>query len=237
MPSLFASSELFDLIEKVEKGERLDRDAGLRMMKSQDILALGYMANIVRERKNGNQTYITVSELDHATMNIDKSLDEQVKNVSVCDATMLYGVLVSAEGRTDHLLELRALQDQTGEFQGFMPLSYDPNNSVSEGTMGGSSTTGIEDLKVLAISRILLDNFEHIKASWIMLGLKLTQVSLAFGVDELEGNLVEERISHAVDVETRPVMTKRAMIHMIQKAGRDAVERNGLGGSPCTRRP
>ncbi len=237
MPSLFASSDLYDLIEKVEKGERLDRDAGVRLMKSQDILALGYMANSVRERKNGNQTYITVSELHQPTRNIDASLARQVSDTNVCDATMLYGVLVSAEGRTDHLLQLRALQDQTSEFQAFIPLSYDPKDTVLEETMGVSSTTGIEDLKVLAISRILLDNFEHIKASWIMLGLKLTQVSLAFGVDELEGNLVEERISSAVDAETSPVMTKRAMIHMIQKAGREAVERNGLGGSPCTRRP
>lgn len=207
MPSLFATSELFDLIEKVEKGERLDHDAGVRLMDSQDILALGYMANIVRERKNGNQTYFIVNR--------------HFNYPNVHDATMLYGNMESTEERIDQMLQLRALQDQTGEFLSFIPLSDYPKDKKLEGTMGVGTTTGIEDLKVLAISRILLDNFDHLKAKWIMLGLKLTQVSLAFGVDDLDGNGV----------------TKRAMIHMIQKAGRDAVERYGLGGSTCQRRP
>ena len=199
MPSLFASSELFDLIEKVEKGERLDHDAGVRMMNSQDILVLGYMANIVRERKNGNQTYFIVNR--------------PLNYTNVQDATMLYGSMESTEERIDQMLQLRALQDQTGQFLSFIPLSEYPKDALLDGTMGVGTTTGIEDLKVLAISRILLDNFDHIKAFWGILGLKLTQVSLAFGVDYLEGNV--------------EVMTKRAMIHLIQKAGRDAVERHG----------
>ena len=235
MPSLFAQSELFDLIEKVEKGERLDYDAGVRMMNSQDILALGYMANIVRERKNGNQTYFMVSELVQLKLNIETSvgestpteaeygvplplvevgvsrLDRHFNYTDVHDATMLYGNMASAEERIDHLLQLRALQDETGEFLSFTPLSDDPKDALPDETMGVGTTTGIEDLKVLAISRILLDNFDHIKVFCIMLGLKLTQVSLAFGVDDLDGNVV----------------TKQAMIHMIQKAGRDAVERYG----------
>lgn len=210
MPSLFASSELSDLIKKVEKGERLDRDAGVRLMNSQDILALGYMANIVRERKNGNLTYFRVN--GHFT--------------NGHQATMVYGTMEASEQRIDHLLQLRALQDQTSQFLSFLPLSYDPKDTLLEGTMGAGTTTGIEDLKVLAISRILLDNFDHIKAFWIMLGLKLTQVSLAFGVDDLEGNVVETRISQVEGVDTSLVVTKRAMIHMIQKAGRDAVERD-----------
>jgi len=200
LPSLFASSELFDLIEKVEKGERLDHDAGVRMMNSHDILALGTMANIVRERKNGNRTYF----------NVNRPVNES----NLKDATMLYGDKESTEERIAHLLQLRAQQDQTGGFESFLPLAYYPKESKIEGTMGIGTTTGLEDLKVLAISRILLDNFDHIKAYWIMLGLKLTQVSLAFGVDELEGNGV----------------TKTAMTRVIEKAGRDAVERDGLGG-------
>ncbi len=219
MPSLFASSELFDLIGKVEKGERLDYDAGVRMMKSKDILALGYMANIVREQKNGNQTFFIV--------------DKQFKDTNVQDATMFYGNLESTAEWIDHLLKLRALQDRSGEYQSFIPLSFDPQETLVEGTMGIDTTTGIEDLKVLAISRILLDNFEHIKVSWIMLGLKLTQVSLAFGVDELEGNIVEARISTSEGADTSPSLTARAIIHMIEKAGRVAVERDGLGGSTC----
>ncbi|MHB8075162.1 FO synthase [Desulfosporosinus fructosivorans] len=222
MPSLFASSELFDLIEKVEMGERLNYDAGVRMMNSQDILALGYMANFVREQKNGNQTFFIV----------DKRLDTEVQ-----DATMFYGNLESTEERIDQMLQLRAVQDQTGEYLSFRPQSYYPEDRLIEGTMGVETTTGIEDLKTVAISRILLDNFDHIKVSWVMLGPKLTQVSLAFGVDELEGNIVEERISHLEGVDTSPVLTVRAIIHMIEKAGRVAVERDGVGGSTCKQRP
>jgi aminodeoxyfutalosine synthase len=221
LPSLFAPSELYDLIEKVETGERLDRDAGVRLMNSQDILALGYMANIVRERKNGNQTYFVIRHLNYP---------------NVHDATMLYGNMESTEEQIDHLLRLRALQDQKGEFWSFIPLSYYPKDTVLAGTMGNGTTTGMDDLKVLAISRILLDNFDHIKASWIMLGLKLAQVSLAFGVDCLD-NIVEERISHSGGTDLSQGVTKRAMSHMMQKAGRDAVERDGLGGSACKRRP
>lgn len=191
MSSLFATSELFDLIGKVEKGERLDHDAGVRMMNSKDVLALGYMANIVRERKNGNETYYIV--------------DQPYNYSNVHDASMHYGNLEATEELIDQILQLRALQDRTGEFLSFIPL-------------GDGTSTGIQDLKILAISRILLDNFEHIKASWIILGIKLTQVSLAFGVDDLECNVVDEQM-------------KPAMISMIQKAGRDAVELEGLGGS------
>ncbi|KUO73964.1 MAG: FO synthase [Desulfosporosinus sp. BRH_c37] len=214
MSSLFVSSELIDLIEKVENGERLDYDAGVRLMNSQDILALGYMANIVRERKNGDQTYFQVKR--------------HFNYANVYETTMVYGDIKSTEQRINHLLKLRTAQDQTGKFLSFIPLPYYPKDSLLDGTMGIGTTTGIEDLKVLAISRILLDNFDHIKALWTMLGLKLTQVSLEFGVDDLEGNVVEEQISHTGESETGQVITKRAMIHMIQKAGRDAVERDTL---------
>ncbi|MGI6119784.1 MAG: FO synthase [Desulfosporosinus sp.] len=207
MSSLFAQSELFDLIEKVEKGERINRDAGVRMMNSKDILALGYMANIVRERKNGNLTYYMVNG--------------QYNYTNVHDAIMLYGNIKSAEERIDRILHFRALQDQTNEFLSFTPLFDYPKDAKLEPM--GTETTGLEDLKMLAISRILLDNYDHIKALWIMVGLKLTQVSLAFGVDYLEGKVVEQ-INDSGGSETSREMTKRAMIQMINKAGRDAVE-------------
>ena len=192
MLSLFAQSELSDLVEKVEKGERLDFDAGVRMMDSQDILALGYMANLVRELKNGNQTYFMVNN--------------QINHTNVCtdhtSATMLYGHIETTEERIDHLIQLRALQDRTGGFLTFIPLPFDPENMQFEGTMGVGNTTGFQDLKMLAISRILLDNFDHIKAFWVMLGPKLAQVSLAFGVDDLDGTVVEERIIDSAGAET-----------------------------------
>ncbi|HZK52871.1 MAG TPA: FO synthase [Desulfosporosinus sp.] len=201
MPSLFAKSKLFDLIDKVEKGERLDHDAAVRLMNSQDILALGTMANIVRERKNGHQTFYCINPT--------------FKDTNVHHATMIYGNLVSREEQLDHLFRLRALQDKTGEFVSFSPRSSDTTDQPLDGTTDIGTTTGIEDLKAMAISRILLDNFDHIKASWNLLGLKLTQVSLAFGVDDLTGREV----------------TRKAVIQVIQKAGRVAVERDGLGGS------
>ncbi|OLN31604.1 FO synthase [Desulfosporosinus metallidurans] len=221
MPSLFEQSELYDLIEKVEKGERLEFDDGVRMMNSQDILALGYMANLVRERKNGNQTYFIVNRpIKYA--NVCSDLD------NCTNATMCYGHNETTEERIDHLLQMREQQDRTGGFLTFIPLPFYPENIKLEGTMGIGNTTGFEDLKMLAISRILLDNFDHIKGFWIMLGPRLAQVSLAFGVDDLDGTVVEERIIHSAGTETNQVMTKRALIHLIQKAGRDAVERDNL---------
>ncbi|SPF55552.1 FO synthase subunit 2 [Candidatus Desulfosporosinus infrequens] len=211
MLSLFAQSELSDLIEKVEKGERLDYEAGVRMMDSQDILALGYMANLVRERKNGNKTYFMVNNpLDHTNFSTDRT-----------NATMLYGDIETTEERIDHLILLRAIQDRIEGFLTFSPLPADSEKTQVEGTMGVGSTTGMEDLKVLAVSRILLDNIDHIKAFWMMLGHKLAQVSLAFGVDDLDGTVVE-------GTGTSDAISKRALIHMIQKAGRDAVERDTL---------
>ena len=218
MPSLFAQSELNDLVDKVERGQRLDFEAGVRMMVSKDILALGYMANLVRERKNGNKTYFIVNHpMNQANLCTDRT-----------NETMLYGDIETTEERIDHLILLRAFQDRIGGFLTFFPFPVDPENTQFEGTMGVGNTTGFEDLKMLAISRILLDNFDHIKTSWMMLGHKLAQVSLAFGVDDLEGTVVEERIIYSAEAETSQVMSKRALIHMIQKAGRDAVERDTL---------
>lgn len=256
MPSLFAQSELSDLIEKVEKGERLDFGAGVRMMDSQDILALGYMANLVRQRKNGNQTYFIVNghikeagldslqgggaeifpprvraEICEKKVSRERWLEiqEAAHRLEIrTNATMLYGHIESTEEQVEHLLQLRELQDRTGGFLTFIPLPFYPKNTNLERNMGIGNTTGFEDLKMLSISRILLDNFGHIKASWIMLGPKLAQVSLAFGVDDLDGTVVEEQIIHSAGTETSQVMSKRALIDMIQKAGRDAVERDTL---------
>lgn len=224
MPSLFAQSELADLIDKVEKGQRLDLDAGMRLMKSQEILALGYMANIVRERKNGNQTYFLVNRpVDYA--NIIASLEEDEKRAA---AFMTYGNQATEETLINSLLQLRELQDQKEEFLAFSPIPDYLNTENLAGNMGVGSTTGYEDLKILAVSRILLDNFSHIKTFWRLLGPKLAQVSLAFGVDDLDGTVMEERGAPVLGPESSQIMSKRALIHLIQKAGRDAVERDIL---------
>ncbi|GAB6153514.1 aminofutalosine synthase MqnE [Desulfosporosinus burensis] len=319
MSSLFAQSELKDLIEKVEKGERLDFNAGVRMLNSQDILALGYMANLVCERKNGNQTFFRVTrQINYSDLGTDLGdltdlseihlmgdfnpelsfeyyveMLQQVKRLlpKVCvqafsalevdyfarmadlpvteilqrlmdvgldslsgskaevftpqmgaklgdmnvsaeryleiqesahrlgmrtNAAMFYGQVGSTEERIEHLLKLRELQDRTSGFLTFMPLAYYPNG-IKEEMMGVSNSTGFEDLKILSTSRILLDNFEHIKADWVVLGPKLAQVSLTFGVDALDSHL----------------MSKRALIHLIEKARREAVEQSGKETSAC----
>ncbi|SHH99537.1 FO synthase [Desulfosporosinus lacus] len=223
MPSLYAQSELWDLIVKVEEGQRLNFDEGLRLINSQEILTLGYMANLIRERKNGNQTYFIVNRpIDY--MDICASFE---KNENRSNAMMVYGEKTQEE-LIKRLLELRTLQDQTKEFQSFSPIPFYSKTAKLEGTMGVGNTTGYEDLKMLTISRILLENFDHIKAFWLMLGTKLAQVSLAFGVDDLDGTVIEDRSTSTAGEGSEHSMSKRVLIQLIQKAGRDAVERDTL---------
>ncbi len=223
MPSLFAQSELGDLIDKVEKGQRLDFDAGIRLANSQEILALGYMANLVRERKNGDQTYFIVDRpINYA--DISASFEEIETNIT---GTMVYGNQESKEDWINQLLELRTLQDQTEKFLTFSPRPFYFGNPKF-GTMGVGNTTGFEDLKLLSISRILLDNVDHIKAFWVLLGPKLAQVSLGFGVDDLDGTIVEERVTAITGEDSSYSISKQALINLIQKGGRIAVERDSL---------
>ena len=139
------------------------------------------------------------------------------------NATMLYGHIERAEHRVDHLIKLRDLQDKTGGFQAFIPLSFHSQNTEIKKS---AYTTGFDDLKTLAISRLMLDNFDHIKAYWVMLGEKIAQVSLSFGVDDLDGTVVEERITKAAGGTTDGSMAKDDIVHLIQQAGRIPVERD-----------
>jgi aminodeoxyfutalosine synthase len=139
------------------------------------------------------------------------------------NATMLYGHIESYEHRVDHLLQLRELQDETGGFQAFIPLSFhSPNTEIKK----SAYTTGFDDLKTLAISRLMLDNFDHIKAYWVMLGEKIAQVSLSFGVDDLDGTVVEEKITKAAGGTTDGSMTKKDILNLIKLAGKTPVERD-----------
>ena len=141
------------------------------------------------------------------------------------NATMLYGHVETAEELADHLLRLRALQDDTGGFNAFIPLSFQPANTGLSELPG---PTGYDDLKVLAVGRLVLDNFRHVKAFWINVGLKLAQVSLAFGVNDLDGTVVEEKISHAAGVDTGQELTRAELVRVIRAAGRVPVERDTL---------
>jgi len=143
------------------------------------------------------------------------------------NATMLYGHVETLEERVDHLLSLRELQDRTGGFLTFIPLAFHPQNTALE-TMGPSGTTGYDDLKTLAIARLLLDNFDHIKCYWIMVGPKLAQVSLSFGADDLDGTVVEEKITHDAGARTEQAMTREQLVRLIKNAGYYPVQRDTL---------
>jgi aminodeoxyfutalosine synthase len=142
------------------------------------------------------------------------------------NATMLYGHVEQVADRVAHMEMLRDLQDQTGGFQAFIPLAFQPDNSDLK--LEIKETSGLDDLKTLAIARIFLDNFDHIKAYWVMLGEKIAQVSLAFGVNDLDGTVVEEKIGHDAGAPTPQSLTKNGIIRLIRKAGKVPVERDTL---------
>jgi len=352
-----AHNKLTHIAEKVEHGERLSREDGITLMNSNDILALGQLANTIKEKKTGNYAYfnvnrhinltnICVSRCKFCAFSRDKSdpdayamtLDEvlaiarsardlgitefhivsglhpdlpfdyyvevisclkgvmpdvhiqaftaveidyfskiakiPVKEVltrlkdaglgslpgggaeilnhrvreAVCskkatseewldvmrtahnlglksNATMLYGHVETVEERIDHLIALRRLQDETGGFQSFIPLPFHPQNTQLPDF---KKPTAFENLKMLSVSRLVFDNVPHVKAFWIMLGLKVAQISLLFGVDDLDGTVVEEKITHAAGAETEQSISKEELLTFITSAGRVPVERDTL---------
>jgi aminodeoxyfutalosine synthase len=138
------------------------------------------------------------------------------------NATMLYGHVETLEERVEHMSKLREIQDQTGGFQVFIPLAYWP-----EGTrLGGRRTSSVDDLKTIAVSRIFLDNFEHIKAYWITLGEKVAQVALNFGADDLDGTIEEEKIVHSAGTRSAYGYSVDRLVKLIRKAGKIPVERD-----------
>jgi aminodeoxyfutalosine synthase len=141
------------------------------------------------------------------------------------NATMLYGHVEQAQHRIDHLLRLRALQDDTGGFQTFIPLAFHPENT---GMSHIPKPTGQMDLRMMALSRLMLDNFDHIKAYWIMLGEATAQVALSFGANDLDGTVVHELIYHDAGAKTPEGLTVSQLHRMIREAGCEPVERDTL---------
>jgi aminodeoxyfutalosine synthase len=141
------------------------------------------------------------------------------------NATMLYGHIERPEHRIDHLVRLRELQDETGGFQTFIPLAFHPDNSRMDEI---PKPSGVMDLKTMAISRLMLDNFPHIKAYWVMLGIKTAQVALSFGADDIDGTVVHEKIYHEAGAETPQEVTVAEIRRLITEAGRVPVERDTL---------
>jgi len=357
MQTLFEDRRLEPIREKVEAGERLSFDDGLALYRTSDILALGYLANIVRERKHGSVTYFNVNRhinptdvcvascrlcafgkqkrdpksytmsLEqvwetagrgwsekitefhivgglHPELNLewfcqmlsglkerypeihlkaftmveigyfarrektsvrrvlerlrDAGMDsmpgggaeifcDRVRRI-ICDhkltgdewletartahqlgvhsnCTMLYGHIENEEDRVDHLVKLRALQDETRGFVTFIPLAFHPDNTALSHI---PKTTGFDDLKNIAAARLMLDNIPHIKAYWVMMTPKIAQVALRFGADDLDGTVVEEKIYHDAGATTSQSLRRGELLRLIRLAGREPVERDTL---------
>ncbi|MDH5638777.1 MAG: aminofutalosine synthase MqnE [Nitrospinota bacterium] len=353
--TIFKDKQLQPIAEKVEAGERLSYEDGLALEASADLLGLGAMANIIRERINGDNAYYIVNRhINHTnvcvnscrfcafsrkeedegayTMELEKVMEEAAKSKGerfsefhivgglhptmpynyyvemvrqlhqeyphvhlqaftaveiayfeqisgksvegvlaelkdaglgslpgggaeifadrvrkkICpekidadewlavhgaahevglntNATMLYGHIETPEDRIDHLIRLREQQDRTGGFLTFIPLAFHPQNTRYEKI---AKASGIMDLKMIAISRLMLDNFPHIKAFWIMIGEKMAQLSLSFGADDVDGTVVEEKITHAAGAVTAQQIAQERLTQMIKEAGRVPVERD-----------
>jgi aminodeoxyfutalosine synthase len=141
------------------------------------------------------------------------------------NATMLYGHIENDEDRVDHLLKLREVQDETGGFQAFIGLAFHPENTPLDHL---PVTTGELDIRQIAVARLMLDNFPHVKAYWQMLTPKIAQIALRFGADDLDGTVVEEKIYHDAGATTPQGMTRKELCRLITEAGRVPVERDTL---------
>ncbi len=353
----FRDPQLVPVYAKVQAGERLDRHDGLTLYRSPDLLGVGYLANIVRERLHGDRAYYIYNQhinysnicingcrfcafgkkagdplayemtLDDVLAKVAARADEPITEIhivgglhpdlpfdyyldmlrgikklrprvhlqaftaveiahlaalaglsvadtlaalreaglgslpgggaevfsprirqSLChtklspegwlevcqtahrqglrtNATMLYGHVETPEERVEHLIRLRQAQDETGGFLTFIPLAFHPKNTDLAHL---TDTTGFDDLKNLAVARLLLDNFPHIKAFWIMIGPKIAQLSLSFGADDIDGTVIEERITHMAGAQTAQGLTRAELLHLIREAGREPLERDTL---------
>jgi aminodeoxyfutalosine synthase len=141
------------------------------------------------------------------------------------NATMLYGHVETTEEKVDHLLLLREAQDETGGFMTFIPLAFHPENT---GLSHLKKASAMEDLRNVALARLMLDNFPHIKAFWIMITPRVAQIALSYGADDIDGTVTTEEIVHAAGAETSQQLTRDDLVTLIREAGRDPVERDTL---------
>ncbi|MBC7843518.1 MAG: CofH family radical SAM protein [Gemmatimonadaceae bacterium] len=173
--------------------------------------------DVIADKKLGGADYINVHHAAH---------ELGIRT----NCTMLYGHVETIEDRVEHLTMLRDLQDVTGGFLAYIPLAYHPDDNELGVTLGrqGTSTTGMDDLRNLAVGRLFLDNISHIKSHWIMVSPSLTQISLAFGVNDIEGTVVREKIYHAVGATTKQGMTLDELLRLIRGAGKQPAERDSF---------
>ena len=194
------------------------REAGLDTMPGggAEVFSPGVRATIA-DRKLAGSEWIDVHRVAH-------------KLGIRTNCTMLYGHVESVEDRVNHLGMLRDLQDETGGFLAYIPLAYHPDNNELGAELGrqGTATTGVDDLKNLAVGRLFLDNFEHIKSHWIMVTPALSQLSLHFGVNDLEGTVVREKIYHEAGAHTAQAMSLDELLRIIRGAGKIPAERDSF---------
>jgi len=210
-------------IARIEKMSREDvlialREAGLDTMPGGG--AETFSAAVreqIADKKLGGTDYIDVHRAAH-------------KLGIRSNCTMLYGHVETIEDRMQHLDMLRTLQDETGGFLAFIPLAYHPDDNELGVTLGrqGTSTTGADDLRNLAVGRLFLDNFEHIKTHWIMVTTPVSQIALHFGVNDIEGTVVREKIYHAVGASTPQGMTLPQLLQLIRGSGKQPAERDSF---------
>lgn len=194
------------------------REAGLDTMPGggAEVFSPGVRATIADKKLSGEE-YINVHRIAHR-LGIRSN------------TTMLYGHVETIEDRMNHLTMLRDLQDETGGYLAYIPLAYHPDNNELGVTLGrtGLATSGFDDLKNLAVGRLYLDNIEHIKSHWIMVTPMLSQLALSFGVNDLEGTVVREKIYHEAGAHTAQAMTLPAILKLIRGAGRVPAERDSF---------
>ena len=197
--------------KSVEDTLRLLRDSGLDSLTGGGAeIFRKEVRSAIAKGKESAEEYLDVHRKWH-----------QLGGRSTC--TMLYGHIESLEDRVDHLRQLRALQDETRGFTGFIPLAYQPGNNPIPVK---HPPTGLDSLKTIAVSRIYLDNFDHITAYWIGLGTKLAQVALHYGADDLHGTIHEEHIFHMAGSQSPQSQTETEMIRAIRETGRTPVQRD-----------
>src|SRR3954467_3776516 len=194
------------------------REAGLDTMPGggAEVFSPGVRATIADKKLSGTE-YIEVHRIAH-----------QLGIRTNC--TMLYGHVETYEDRINHLGMLRDLQDETGGFLAYIPLAYHPDNNELGAELGrtGTATTGFDDLKNLAVGRLFLDNFTHVKSHWIMVTPQISQMSLHFGVNDLEGTVVREKIYHEAGAHTSQAMSLDEILRIIRGAGKRPAERDSF---------
>ena len=223
----FTAIEIRHLARRIFKASIADtlaqlRDVGLNSLTGggAEIFDAGVRDELCRGKESGAE-WLEVHRIWH-----------QMGMRSTC--TMLYGHIETMEQRVDHLRQLRELQDETGGFTGFIPFAFEPQTTILAHVPGAS---GFDQLRNLAISRIYLDNIDHLTAYWVSMGLSLAQISLAYGVDDLHGTIMEENILHMAGSKTPQDQTVESLRRVISEAGREPMQRDSYYNALPAARP